>query len=245
MTTTTKSLPTLAAFDIGSNSVKMTVGRLLKSGEIEEFIWRAETTRLSAGIDQTGRIADDRAEQTMEALERFAIEARRNGAERLIGVATEAVRIASNGKDLLDRILADTGIEVEEISGELEAQMTFDGLDPKIDRSGTLLVADVGGGSTELIEVRDGVIVSSRSLPLGSGRLTDGYVETDPPSPESLATIRAKVADTIQPLLRNEPIDRLIVVGGTAEYLRRLLSSDWPADPAAVDWALIQTETLP
>ena len=234
----------LAAFDIGSNSVKMTVGRVLPNGEIEEFLWRAETTRLSDGIDKTGRIADERAEQTMEALERFALEARQLGAVRLIGVATEAVRIASNGRELLDRILEDTGIEVKEISGDLEAQMTFEGLDPRVSRNGQLLVADVGGGSTELIEARDGAIISSRSLPLGSGRLTDRFVGTNPPSSESLASVRNSVHDSVAGFFAGEPIDRLVVVGGTAEYLRRLLPADWPAETEAVELALQRTQEL-
>jgi exopolyphosphatase / guanosine-5'-triphosphate,3'-diphosphate pyrophosphatase len=230
--------PVIAAFDIGSNSVKMTVARKHPDDVIEEFIWRAETTRLSQGIDATGRIADDRAEATMEALEIFALEALRAGAGRMVGVATEATRVAANGDELLARIREDTGIEIEAISGDQEAKLTFEGLDPRVNRNGNILIADIGGASAELIEASDGGVTSSRSLPFGSGRLTERFVVANPPSKDELASVRTYVEETVESLLSTRDIDRLIVVGGTAEYLRRLLDGEWPIEPAKLEGVL-------
>src|SRR5215216_5059670 len=94
----------MAAFDIGSNSIKMTVGRSNGAGGVDEFVWRSETVRLGAGIEETGRLA---------ALRQFAREARDAGATRLIGVATEATRVAENGEAFLACVRDETGLELK------------------------------------------------------------------------------------------------------------------------------------
>src|SRR6476619_8031310 len=88
----------LAAVDIGSNSIKMTVARG-SAEQMDEFDWRSETVRLGAGIDQTGRLAEDRIEAALATLHSFGEVARGHGADRIVAVATEATRIAANGAD--------------------------------------------------------------------------------------------------------------------------------------------------
>src|SRR5690606_15391565 len=78
----------LAAIDLGSNSIKMTVGRRLPDGRVETILTRSETVRLGAGVDATGRLADDRMTAALDTLTRFADEARAAGAARILGVAT-------------------------------------------------------------------------------------------------------------------------------------------------------------
>ena len=94
----------VAVFDIGSNSVKMSVGRCGDDGSSREFAWRSATTRLSSGVDRTGRLAEERMDGTIEALEEMSLQARALGATRLVAVATEATRIASNGAEFLAQI---------------------------------------------------------------------------------------------------------------------------------------------
>ena len=144
----------IAAFDIGSNSIKMTVARRAGNG-IEDLATRSETVRLGQGVDETGSMAEDRMAAALAALKQFCSLARSLGATRLIGVATEATRTASNGQQFLDRVAAETGIEVRAISGEREAELTFLGLDGLVDLDGDVVVADIGGGSTEIILARD------------------------------------------------------------------------------------------
>jgi exopolyphosphatase/guanosine-5'-triphosphate,3'-diphosphate pyrophosphatase len=228
-------LRVIAAFDIGSNSIKMSLARQTPEGAVEEFLWRVETTRLGAGIDDTGQLADDRIEASVAAIARFADEAKRYGATRFIAVATEAVRIAANGQAFLDRLRADLGIEIETISGEREAELTFAGLDASIDRAGTWIVADIGGASTEVIEARDDAVVQSASLQIGSGRLTDRYVVADPPLATELDAAREAARDVLTTHSWSSGCDRLVITGGTAEYAKRLLDHDWPAYPAEIE----------
>ena len=125
MTQPAKPGAIVAVFDIGSNSVKMSVGRCGEDGSSREFAWRSATTRLSSGVDRTGRLADERMDATIEALEEMSLQARALGAERFIAVATEAIRIASNGPEFLDRVLEATGITVDTIPGDREVELTF------------------------------------------------------------------------------------------------------------------------
>lgn len=234
----------IAVFDIGSNSVKMSVGRCGEDGSSREFAWRSATTRLSAGVDRTGRLADERVEATLEALEEMALQARALGAGRMIAVATEATRIASNGQEFLDRVLESTEIQVETISGEREVALTFLGLARSIDRDGTMVVADIGGGSTELILAIDGKMVSGKSWPIGSGRITDEFLPGDPPDRNVLQTMRESVCERLKDAGLPERSARLVIVGGTGEFLGRLLPRDFPVPATMVESALLSTTTL-
>jgi exopolyphosphatase/guanosine-5'-triphosphate,3'-diphosphate pyrophosphatase len=237
---------TVAAFDIGSNTIKMTVGRHRKSDGLEETLWRAETVRLGQGVDETGRLAEDRMNAAAETIARFAEEARGQGVTRLIGVATEATRIAANGEAFLDRIREETGLELAMISGDREAELTFRGLSATTDISGSLLVADIGGASTELITAEGGKVESSRSIPLGSGRLSDRHVRHDPPLKTEVDACRSEAIEMLRPFQSDlGKRERLIAVGGTGEYLMPLIPHEGPASIEDVDHVLEFLQTVP
>lgn len=220
-----------AAIDIGSNSIKMTVARRGPTGLFEELGSASETVRLGAGLDATGRLAPDRVEAALETLGRFAAEARQRGAERVVAVATEATRVASNGPAFLARVERETGIEVKAIDGDEEAALTFRGLAASTDVSGKLLIADIGGGSTELIVAENDEMRAARSIPLGSGRLTDRLVRSNPPTAGELVSCRDAASSALAPLTAEMAWPtgasaRLVVVGGTGEYLARLVPNE-------------------
>lgn len=234
----------VAAFDIGSNSIKMTVGRQTASGEIEALVHQTETVRLSAGIDQTGELAADRIAAALKTLERMADVAREYGATRLIAVATEAVRIASNGPAFVAAVEERTGISLVTIDGQREAELTYLGLDPRIDRRGHVVLADIGGGSSEILVVEDDELVFATSTPLGSGRLTDAYIPSDPPRDEELATTRSAARDALSSLPLPRPADRLVVLGGTGEYLPPLLPAGFPITDREVSEVIQRLTTM-
>jgi len=244
MTQPAKPGAIVAVFDIGSNSVKMSVGRCGEDGSSREFAWRSATTRLSSGVDRTGRLADERMDATIEALEEMSLQARALGAGRLIAVATEATRIASNGPEFLDRVLEATGITVDTIPGDREVELTFLGLTRRIDRNGTMVVADIGGASTELIVAIDGKMVSGKSWPIGSGRVTDEFEPDDPPASTTLQAMRASVNDRLSTAGLPDRSARLVIVGGTGEFLGRLLPRDFPVPVSMVETALHSTSSL-
>jgi hypothetical protein len=241
--------PVVAAIDMGSNSIKMTVARAGETGGIEQLDWVSEVVRLGQGVEATGALAADRVEHAIATLTRFAGLARDLGATRVLAVATDATRAASNGEAFLARVRAETGIDVRVIDGQEEAALTFRGVAATSDVSGAMVIADIGGGSTELIVARDGVMQGARSAPLGSGRLTDRLVASDPPTREELAACEIAageaVAQTVQllPMPTGEDA-RLIVVGGTGEFLARLVPDDRQIAPETVREVLSRMSTL-
>jgi len=235
----------VAAFDIGSNTIKMTVARGNGPMDLEEFLWRSETVRLGAGIDQTGRLADDRIEAAVDTITRFVVEARAHGATRLIGVATEATRVAANGQTFLDRVRTELGIELTTITGDQEAELTFRGLAATTALNGRVLVADIGGASTELIAAADERVEFSRSLPLGSGRLTDRHVAQDPPTHAELIACHDEAVRQLRSVEAELGArDRLIAVGGTGEYLMPLIPHEGAATQDDVTSVLRYFETI-
>lgn len=232
-----------AAIDIGSNSIKMTIARPAPDGGLDEFAWRSETVRLGAGLDATGRLADDRIEAAMAALGEFAEVARGFGAVRLVAVATEATRVAGNGPAFLQRVARETSIDVRAIGGDEEAALTFQGLAASVDLGGEMVVADIGGASTEVILAQDGAVRAARSIPLGSGRLTDRLVASDPPSTAELVACQDAAAAAIGGLdtvleLPAAGQSRLVVVGGTGEFLARLVPEGDSFRPSAIETML-------
>lgn len=227
--------PLIAAIDIGSNSIKMTVGRPNTAGGVDEVGWASEVVRLGQGLDCTGELEDSRMEAAIETLKKFREKAEGLGASNVFAVATEATRAASNGTEFLQRAQDEAGIPIRVLGGVQEAELTFRGLSATSDLSGQVLVADVGGGSTELIAARDGRIEASTSIPLGSGRLTDRLIVTDPPTGGELESSEAAAQAALEaPLSQMKGFDgddtRVIVVGGTGEFMARLVP-----DPANID----------
>ena len=103
----------------------MTVAAMSADNELVELLARAETVRLGQGINTAGTLSQDRMDAALDTLTRFADEAKSNGATKLIGSATEAVRVASNGAAFLDRVLAATGIEFETIPATAKPGLHF------------------------------------------------------------------------------------------------------------------------
>jgi exopolyphosphatase/guanosine-5'-triphosphate,3'-diphosphate pyrophosphatase len=222
-------LPVIAAIDIGSNSIKMTVARPDGSSGIEEIDATAEVVRLGQGLAQTGQLAPDRVELALQILRQMLDRARAHGVDRVLAVATEATRAAANGPAFLARVRDEIGLPVRVIGGEEEAALTFRGVAATTDVSGVVAIADIGGGSTELIFARDGAVQRAVSIPLGSARLTDTLIASDPPSPGELAACEDAATATLARValpaeFPTSDAAQLIVAGGTGEYLARLAS---------------------
>ncbi len=234
-----------AAVDIGSNSIKMTVARSGPGGGVQVLDSASDTVRLGQGAEVSGRLAPDRVDAALATLTRFAERARGKGATRLIGVATEATRAAANGRDFLERVRREAGWEIQVISGDEEADLTFRGLAATHDVGGEVVIADIGGGSTEVIAAGDGEVRSAHSLRLGSGALTDRLVASDPPTAAEIAACREAAAGLLAPV--NVPTGsavRLLVVGGTGQYLGRLIPDGQVLDAATVEAVLALLEEV-
>jgi len=227
----------IAAIDIGSNTLKLTVARV-SHGQITLIAGTAEVVRLCEGLGETGRLRDDRIQLAIDVLRGFKEIARELSAGTIIAVATAATRSAANGMDFLARVKDDVGLDVSVIDGDEEARLTSNGVLAQIDPGGAILIVDIGGASTELIATRDGVVLESTSLDLGSGVLTDRFVPSDPPLTLELDMVERETADRATEFLsRHGRFARLVLVGGVGEFLFSLLGKSGYAESSALDEA--------
>jgi exopolyphosphatase / guanosine-5'-triphosphate,3'-diphosphate pyrophosphatase len=172
----------LAAIDLGTNSVRLLVARVTEgSGALGEIARDMVITRLGQGVDRTGSISAEALRRTLAVVERYCRRARALGAERVHLAATSAARDAANREELAQAVERLTGEPMEVLSGRQEAARSFVGGTRGLASPGPFLVVDIGGGSTEfaLGEREASAAVSAQ---IGSVRLTERYVHTDPPS---------------------------------------------------------------
>lgn len=207
----------VAAFDIGTNTVLLLVAERGPDGP-RSVLERAEITRLGRGVDKTKRLDADAIARTLAALERFAGEARALGVTRVAAVGTSASRDAENGAEFRARAAEILGGTVEIVSGAREAELTFRGALGGLGITGShVAVIDVGGGSTEIVVGQDDAIVFAHSYDVGSVRLTERHVPTDPPTPEALAAVHAAASETYAaPKPPTGPFDAVVAIAGTA-----------------------------
>ena len=215
----------IAAIDIGSNSIRQIVADVSTGGGIQVVDEMKAAPRLAAGLVESGQLDEDAMVRAVEAIARMATLARQLGAERVEAVATSAVRDAANGDDFVHRVERDTGLRVRVLDGEEEARLSFRSALAHFDLgSGRAVVADIGGGSLELVLSVDGVIERIASLPLGAVRLTERFLSDGSTRPKVLRALRREVRAQLRPHLpvrdwRGAP---LIGSGGTFTNLAGL-----------------------
>ena len=239
-----------AAIDCGTNSVRLLIAEEGPAGLLE--VDRAlHLTRLGQGVDATGRFAPEALARTLDAVADFAARLRRHGAERVRFVATSAARDASNREEFFAGVRELLGVEAEIISGDEEARLSFAGaLSVARDVAWPVLVMDIGGGSTELVLGESDaagapVVRAARSLDVGSVRLRERFLHSDPPAPEQVAAASAHVDD----LIAHSGVDvaaarTWIGVGGTATSLAAIALGLPVYDRARVDGATIARADL-
>ena len=212
----------VAGIDCGTNSIRLLIADT-QDGVLADVVREMRIVRLGQGVDRTGRIAPEALERTRVALADYAAQISAQGAQRVRMVATSATRDAENRSEFVAMVRAELGAEPEVITGDEEAALSFAGAVAGLPGvAPPLLVADIGGGSTELVRGGDGAAlraatVSGRKLPsatlsgrklpsatlsgrellavsmdVGCVRMTERHLHDDPPT---AAQIEATVAD--------------------------------------------------
>jgi len=175
----------IASLDIGTNSTRVLVARPV-DGKLDILDRRNTITRLGQGVGANGRLADEAVERTLACLRDYRAILDEHGVERLRVAATSASRDAANRDELFDAVEEVVGVRPELLSGDDEGRMSFLGATGDLDPAdGPFLIVDIGGGSTEFILGTDhveGVI----SVDVGCVRLTEKFLDHDPPLPEEL-----------------------------------------------------------
>ncbi|MEV4260421.1 Ppx/GppA phosphatase family protein [Kribbella sp. NPDC049584] len=182
----------VAAIDCGTNSIRLLIADLV-DGQLVEVDRRMTIVRLGQGVDATGAFAPEALARVFKACEDFASVIRSRGASRIRFVATSAARDVSNRDEFFAGVRARLDVDPEIISGTEEAELSFRGATTSLDLPAPYLVADIGGGSTELVLGDANGVQAAESLDMGSVRLTERHITTDPTSPAELAVITRDV----------------------------------------------------
>jgi exopolyphosphatase/guanosine-5'-triphosphate,3'-diphosphate pyrophosphatase len=239
----------VAAIDIGTNSVLLLIAETTPSGLVP-VVERATITRLGEGVDRTRELAETARARTLGCLLDYAEELARYAPERVAVVGTSAMRDARGGPEFANEAERVLGVVPLVISGHREAELTFRGTLSGLGVAGRAAVFDVGGGSTEIVvgnvpsALSPPSIESATSLDIGSVRLFERHVRSDPPAPRELEAVRAAVDEA----LRNEavvPADATLVgVAGTVTTLAAIASAIDPYDRARIHGTRLDSETI-
>jgi exopolyphosphatase/guanosine-5'-triphosphate,3'-diphosphate pyrophosphatase len=237
----------LAAVDIGTNSVLLLVAEQGTDGKLRAVADEAEITRLGRGVDRTGLLSAEGMSATLGVLERYVRQARGAGAEDIVVTATSAARDARNGEDFLRAARAGAGVEVRVISGEEEAGLSYRAAVEDFAseaEGGPLLVIDVGGGSTEFVLGKGRTVSFARSLDIGSVRLTERCIDSDPPVPVEQAGVRRAVEEALHTLPPFPSGSLVVGVAGTVTNLFAVARGIEPYDPARVHGGWLSVEEV-
>src|SRR5262245_50815283 len=164
----------IAAIDVGSNSIRLVVAEVLSTGGYRVLDEERENTRLAAAMSKTGRLDPAAANTTITVLRNFLSIAAGYGASQIRAIGTSALREAEDGRDFCDRVRKELKLSIEVISSDEEARLAFLSVARAFDISGReVAVADIGGGSTEIVLASSGLVDQIYTTPLGAVRVTE------------------------------------------------------------------------
>jgi len=208
----------VAAIDCGTNSIRLLIADI-DGNNFREVVRDMEIVRLGQGVDETGQFHPDAIARTLAAVDKFAAEIAKRGVEKIRFCATSATRDATNRHLFVDGVRERLGIELEVITGEEEAALSFAGAIKDLDPSnGPFLVVDIGGGSTEFV-FGTSTVEAARSVNIGCVRMTERHFASDPATAQQIELARTDIQAAIAQAAAVVPITKaktLVAVAGTA-----------------------------
>ena len=222
----------IAIIDIGSNSARLVISHIYKSGAYNMVYNQKEALRLSQKVDDTNMLTEEAFASTIDTMRSFAHMCKVYQADKTIAVATAAIRNASNGVELVAKVAEETGIQLHIISGKTEAYISYLGVINTLDvKNG--IIFDLGGGSTELILFKNRKLVESVSVPLGAVNTTGMFNIRNEMAPNVYNDLCAFIMSRLNqyPWLKQNGALPLIGVGGTARTVAKIIqrSKKYPA----------------
>jgi exopolyphosphatase / guanosine-5'-triphosphate,3'-diphosphate pyrophosphatase len=212
----------VAVIDIGTNTTRLLVAEI-EDGHVVELERRTTITSLGQGVDASGRLAQEAMDRVAEAIAAYGEIIDRLAAERVVALATSAMRDAENGPEFRDFLKERFGIDARTISGDEEARLTFLGATSERSNDDETVVIDIGGGSTEYVVGRPGQDPGFHvSTQMGSVRHTERFLHSDPPQHEELERLARAVSETVPDV----SVEHGIAVAGTATSLAAIDGAD-------------------
>ena len=218
----------LAALDVGSNSIRLLVAEHDPQTGLSIIDEVKDQPRLAQGLAATGRLDDVAMERALATLARMREVCRRRGVRRIAAVATAAVREAANGEEFVQRVRAELDLPLRVIDADTEAALSYRSVAHHFRLLGArTLVADIGGGSLELIGAVDGLVELTLSLPLGAVRLTETHLLGRRDARREVTTLRTQVRRQLKKAFRGRDWTAATMIGsgGTFTSLGRMATA--------------------
>jgi exopolyphosphatase/guanosine-5'-triphosphate,3'-diphosphate pyrophosphatase len=238
----------LATIDLGTNTVRLLVAETTAAGAWTVMHHEQRVTRLGEGLWPDRVLRETPMARTAHTVAAYVARARALGASAVRIVATSAVREATNGRAYADALEQRTGARVEIVSGEDEARLTIRGVVDSLPIAGTVVVFDIGGGSTEYILACGRDVIAAVSLHLGVVRLTERHPFPERVDPARYQTMEDEVAaqllHELPPAIAGARLDHLVGTAGTATTLAALDLELTTYDAARVHGHTLHRETV-
>jgi exopolyphosphatase/guanosine-5'-triphosphate,3'-diphosphate pyrophosphatase len=220
-------LPRLAAIDVGTNTIRLTVAEVEPDGTYRVLDEEREMVRLGEHLDRTGRLSDEAIERALTAIGKMKAIADGFEVTEIRAIATSAVREAANGAAFTREVLRRHKVRIDVISGDEEAQLAFRSAARHFNLDGrSSAVVDIGGGSVEVIQAAGTVIDQVHSLPLGAVRTTERFVRSDPLKKKHWKVMRREIDRTIRAIGR--PSHRAeIMIGSGGSFTALAHMAKW------------------
>ncbi len=211
-----------SAIDIGTNTILMLIADIDPTGELRMIRDEHVIARLGKGVDSNRMILPETFDRVLGYLTEYKRIHEEFRSEQIVACGTSALRDAANGREFIEYIRKHLGFDIEILSGDEEADLTYLGGISEFVGAGTgqdFAVVDIGGGSTEFTSGRDASVASRLSLDIGSVRLTERFLKTSPPDPTGLRDAQEYTREHLRGLHRLPPHTRCIGVAGTLTTL--------------------------
>ncbi|MBA3524591.1 MAG: Ppx/GppA family phosphatase [Geodermatophilaceae bacterium] len=209
----------VASIDCGTNSIRLLVADVGADGTLRDVERRMEVVRLGQGVDRTGRLDPAAIERTRLVLVDYVASIRAHGARDIRMVATSASRDADNAEDFRSMVRATLGVDPEIVTGAEEAALSFRGAVSGLPGvEAPVLVADIGGGSTEVVlgGMPGGLPVAALSVDVGCVRLTERHLHDDPATPDQIGAAEADIRVAMAAVRDVVPVARARTFVGVA-----------------------------
>lgn len=237
----------LASFDLGTNTFLLLLAEI-KEGQIMPIDERETIVRLGKGVDAAGNLNEEAMQRGLECLREYRRLTAEHQCEKIVAVGTSALRQAANRQEFLQRAQNETGIAIHVISGETEARLTYLGaLSNKQELAEPVAIIDIGGGSTEVVIGTRDELEHAQSLEIGSVRLTERFLTSDPAQSSEVTALRRQVEEMMQQRWANQDfykVRSLVGTAGTITTLAAMAQKMRDYDPAQIDRFLLTKKTL-
>jgi exopolyphosphatase/guanosine-5'-triphosphate,3'-diphosphate pyrophosphatase len=218
--------PRLAAIDVGSNSIRLVVAEAQPGGRYRVLDEERETTRLARSLANGNKLDEESMQASVEALRRFKSIALGMGVETMRAIATCAVREAANGLEFCRRVRDEIDLPIEIIDSDQEARLAFESVSRRFDLAGkNTLLADIGGGSTEIVLASGELIEAIYATKLGAVRLAEKFNAAQPMTHEDVLRMMRWIDRELRKTTDkpSAPIHQLIGSGGTFTNLASII----------------------